>query len=299
VLLDQVEHPLLYVRPDGAPGRRVVAVLVGSAASREVELGHVLDRDDDPQFDALGAGRLHDGDRAGPAEERGDLLDRPHRRGQPDPLRGPPSAYTERVEALQGQGQVRAALIPRDGVHLVEDDRFHSAQGLPGLRGKQQEERLRRGDEDVGRLGDQLPAFLGGGVAGADRDPDVRLVQAQPLRGLPDPGQRRPEVPLDVHGQGLERGDVEHPAAVLGVRGRRQRRQLVDRPQERGQRLARPGRRDDQRVLALADRAPGSRLSLCRLGERSVEPCPGRGREPVQGIAPVQRCLYCHAPIVP
>jgi hypothetical protein len=115
---------------------------------------------------------------------------------------------------------VGAALVARDGVHLVHDDGLDPAQGLPGLRGEQQEQRFRCGDEDVRRLGGQLPAFLGGGVAGAHRDRDVRLVQAEPVRGVRDPGQRSAQVPLDVHGQRLERGDIEHPGAPFRVGGR-------------------------------------------------------------------------------
>ncbi len=283
VLLDQVEHPLLDVRPDRAPGRGPLLVVPGAAARHRVQLGHVLHRDDDLQLDALGAGRLHHGDRPGAAEERGHLLHRPHRRGQADPL-GCRVDAPEGVEPLQGKRQVGAALIARDGVHLVHDDRLDPAEGLPGLRGEQQEERLRSGDEDVRRLDGQLPALLGRGIAGTHRHLDVRLVQAEPARGVPDPGQRSTEVPLDVHGQRLERRDVEHPGAPLRIRGRRHRGQLVDRPQERGQRLARTSRRDDQRVLALADRPPRARLGLRRLRERPVEPRPRGRREPVERV---------------
>ncbi len=48
--------------------------------------------------------------------------------------------FRRRVQAFQGKGQVSAALVARDGVHLVHDDRLDPAQGLPGLRGEQQEE---------------------------------------------------------------------------------------------------------------------------------------------------------------
>ena len=58
------------------------------AARRGVQVGHVLDRDDHGQLDALGARRLHHRHRPGAAEERRDLLHRPHGRGQPHPLRG-------------------------------------------------------------------------------------------------------------------------------------------------------------------------------------------------------------------
>ena len=53
-----------------------------------------------------------------------------------------------------------------------------------------------------------------------------RLAQAEPVRGVPDPGQRGAQVPLDVHGQRLERGDVEHPGAPFRVGGRRRRASL-------------------------------------------------------------------------
>jgi hypothetical protein len=43
------------------------------------------------------------------------------------------------------------------------------------------------------------------------------------VRGVPDPGQGGAQVPLDVHRQRLERGDVEHSGAPLRVGGRRQR----------------------------------------------------------------------------
>jgi hypothetical protein len=175
VLLDQVEHPLLDVRPDRPPRRRILLVVAGAAPWHRVQLGHVLYRDHDPQLDALRAGRLYHGHRAGAAEERGHLLDRPHGRGKPDPLGGG-CVPAQRVEALERQRQVGAALVAGDGVNLVHDDGLDPAQGLPGLRGEQQEQRFRCGDEDVRRLGGQLPAFLGGGVAGAHRDRDVRLV---------------------------------------------------------------------------------------------------------------------------
>jgi hypothetical protein len=140
VLLDQVEHPLLHVRPDRAPRRWVFLIVVaGAAPCSRVQLGHVFHRDDDLQLDALGAGRLHHGHRAGAAEERGHLLDRPHGRGKPHPLGGG-CVPSQRVEALEGQREVGAALVAGDGVHLVHDDGLDPAQGLPGLRGEQQEQ---------------------------------------------------------------------------------------------------------------------------------------------------------------
>jgi hypothetical protein len=99
---------------------------------------------------------------------------------------------------------VRAALGAADRVHLVQDHRLHPAQRLPRLAGEQQEQRLRRGDQDVRRATGEDAPLVGGGVAGADPDGDLRPRQAQPQGGLADPGQRRAEVALDVDGQRLE-----------------------------------------------------------------------------------------------
>ena len=97
--------------------------------------------------------------------------------------------------------------------------------------------------------------------------------------GLPDAGQRRAQVALDVDGQRLERADVEHPAAPLRVLGHGRGGQPVERGQERGQGLARPGRRDDQGVLAARDRVPGALLGRRRARRRRRRTRPGwRGR---------------------
>ena len=59
---------------------------------------------------------------------------------------------------------------------------------------------------------------------------------------MPDAGQRRAQVALDVDGERLQRADVEHPAAALRLGGQRLAGQPVERPQERRERLAGAGR---------------------------------------------------------
>ena len=88
-------------------------------------------------------------------DEAADLLERPLRRREADPLRRP---LEQRVEPLERQRQVRAALGAGDGVHLVDDHRLDPAQRLARLRGEQQEERLGRRDQDVRRLLDAARA---------------------------------------------------------------------------------------------------------------------------------------------
>ena len=194
----------------------------------------------------------------------------------------------QRVKPFKRQRQVRAPLGPRHGMDLIDDDRLDPAQRLPRLRGEQQKQRFRRGDEDVGRPGRDLAPLLRGGVPCAHRHLDVRLGQPEPPGRLPDPGERRPQVPLDVHGERLERRHVKHPRAPLAIGGRRRGGEPVDRPEERGEGLARPGRRDDQGVgpfparIPPADGPPGLGLRLRGHRERALEPRPGRGREPVK-----------------
>ena len=151
----------------------------------------------------------------------------------------------QRVEPLEGDREVGATFRAGDRVHLVDDDRLDALQRLAGPAGQHEEQRLGGRDQDVGWSGREGTALVGRCVARADADPDVGQPGrpgGEPLRRLPDAGQRRPEVALDVDGQRLERGDVEHPGALGLVLRRRRGQQLVDRSQERAERLARAGR---------------------------------------------------------
>ena len=150
----------------------------------------------------------------------------------------------EPVEALDAQREVRAALRARDRVHLVEDQRADAAQHLARLRREQEIERLGRRDQDVRVLAEHRLALLLRRVARADADAQVGL----------DARQRAAQVPFDVVVERLQRRDVEQPQslarALLG--------QPVDPVEEGRERLARAGRRLDQRVLRRR-RSPASR----------------------------------------
>ena len=65
---------------------------------------------------------------------------------------------------------MRAALGGDQGVNLIDDDRIDGAQGVGGLRGEQQVERLRRGDENLGRMAGEARALPLRRVASADAD---------------------------------------------------------------------------------------------------------------------------------
>jgi hypothetical protein len=292
VRLDQVDDPLLDVRPDrGAPLLARRRALQVDPAGR-AELAHVLHGHDDAQVPLLGRRRRHHLHRLDAAEEAGDLLDRPDGRGEPDALGGP---LQQLVEPFERQGQVGTALRPGDCVDLVDDDRLDAAQRLTSLGGQHQEQRLRGRDQDVGRRRGDAAALVGRCVTGADADGDVRLGGAEPGRGVPDPRQRGAEVALDVDRESLERRHVEHPAAALPVLGRCRGGQPVERPQKGAQRLAGPGGSDHQRVAAGRDRGPGADLRRRGRGEGGLEPGPGGLAEPFPHLCLGHVAILSHA----
>jgi hypothetical protein len=89
-------------------------------------------------------------------EQPPDLVDRPLRRRQADPLQ---AAAGERVEPFERERQVRAALVLRDRVDLVDDDRLGVGEELPALLRREQDvERLRVVMRMCGAGGSSPPA---------------------------------------------------------------------------------------------------------------------------------------------
>ena len=259
---DQVHDPLLHMRPDrglrleAGADPAAITVMRGRGLG---QLGHVRDGHGDGDVPGLVRRRGHHLNRLDAAQEPGHLGPRLHRGREPDPLGG---LRQQGVEPFEADRQVCAALGAGHGVHLVHDHRLHPRQGGPGLGGEHQVQRLGRGDQDVRRVGEQLAALAGGGVAGADAHTHVRGILTAAPGGLGDPDQRGAQVPFHVHAERLERGDVEdpgggtgslgtNPVAVLrllrALPGRLPRlvlpygrlpQETVQRPQERGERLA-------------------------------------------------------------
>ena len=146
----------------------------------------------------------------GAAEEAGDLVEVALRGRQADALQRP---LDDPLEPLQRQRHVRAALGRDQRVDLVDDHRVHRAQPLARVRGQQQEQRLGRGDQDVGGVALEPRALGGRGVAGADRHRRDVVGDAGGRGQVGDAGQRRAQVALHVHGQRLERRQVQDAAA--------------------------------------------------------------------------------------
>ena len=203
-----------------------------------------------------------------------DLLKRVLGRGQADPL---DLMLGGLAEALEREREVGAALGRGDGVDLVDDAPAGVGEQVLGATGEHQVQRLGGRDEDVRCAAQHLAALLLRGVAGAHGDLQIGA----------DPADGGAQVAVDVIGERLQRGDVdEADPPVLDVRGRRLGRELVDPVEERGERLARAGRRRDEHVLAGGDRRPRLLLGGGRAGERTGEPVTGAGTEDLQAHEP-------------
>ena len=295
---DQVEDPGMDRRPDAGPRLRTRGGSAGLLVQRQrlAEPAHVLDRHDDRQLEPLAGPGVDDLDRparARAAEEPRDRLERTLGRRQPDPLERRRVVGAEPLEPLEAEREVRPSLRPGDGVDLVDDHLLDAAQDVARRARQQQVQRLGRRDQDVRRAAGDLATILGRRVAGPGGDRDVRHGQAEPLRGQRDPGQGRPQVPLDVVGQGLERADVQDPDRARRRPGRHRPRrsggQTIEAPEERGEGLAAPGRGVDERVPAGRDRGPATRLRVRRRLERALEPGPDRRPEARQRIGRAAR----------
>ena len=126
----------------------------------------------------------------------GDRVDWVLRGGEADALQ---AVAAERRQPLQRQSEMRAALVGRDSVDLVDDDR---ARGLehraPGLRAEQDVKGFRRCHQDVRRAAAHLLALGGWRVAGPDPGADFDIGKAEPAQLFADAGERRFEVAMDV-----------------------------------------------------------------------------------------------------
>ena len=186
--LDQVGDPLLDVRPDRTAPRIARRGPGQIAPDRHVaqrsQVGH---RHHDPQVPLLVRRWIHDRHRTPPDQEPRDLLHRTHRRRQPDPLRG---RAQQGVQPIERHGEMRPPLGAGDRVDLVHDHRLDAPQRLPRRGRQQQEQRLRRRDQDVGRRPPEPSPLVGRGVARPHGHRDLRTRQAQPRRRMPDPDQR-------------------------------------------------------------------------------------------------------------
>ena len=165
------------------------------------------------------------------AQERRDILDRFHRGGEADALRfGAAVLFHQPVQPRQRQGKVRAALIVSDRVDFVHDQSSHAAQHLAGLCcGHQDEERFRRGDQNMRPIARHALAVGLRSVAGAQRGANGRQFHATLARQRGNLGQRNFEILVNVVAKRLERRDVDDLRAIGQRPQARAPYQAVDR----------------------------------------------------------------------
>ena len=101
------------------------------------------------------------------AEKPRHLFKRPLRSRKPNALQ---RFSGERLQPFESERQMRTALSRNQRVNLVDDDGFDSAQGLGGLRCQDQIQRLRCGDQNVGRMPRETCPLALRCVAGANAD---------------------------------------------------------------------------------------------------------------------------------
>ena len=187
----------------------------------DLQVGHVLDRHHDLQLDPLArrrAATIVTGRRA--AEEAWP----PRRPAAPWPTArsAGPARSSKRVQPLQARGPGGRRAWCRQTACTSSTITVSTPRSASrAWRGEQQEQRLGRGDQDVGRRARPTGGARRPGCR-RSASPTVMSGSGRPsrARGLADAGQRRAQVALDVDRQRLQRADVEHPAALPRV-GRR------------------------------------------------------------------------------
>jgi hypothetical protein len=190
---------------------------------------------DDP---AIGPAVL---DRRRADQKARDLVDRLLGCRQPDSDQGSAMvARGKRLEALERQRQMTAALAGRHRVDLIDDDAAHRTQhAAAAVRAKQDVERLGGGHQDMRRPAPRQGAITLRRIAGAHGGADVDVHQAQACQLVPDSLERRLEVEADVVGQRLQRRDVEDDGFLRQPSGFEPvAHQGVDRGQEGGEGLS-------------------------------------------------------------
>jgi hypothetical protein len=226
---------------------------------REVALLRIADVDDP----AIGIGRAD--------QEARDLVDRLLGRRHADAGQ---RLRTDRLQPLERQREMAAALAGGEGMDLVDDHGARGREQAPARqRAEQHVQRFGGRHQHVRRLAQRLLAFARRRVAGSHGGADLDIGKAGRRELGADAGERRLEVQADVVRQRLQWRHVDHRGLVGQAAGfEPPPHQAVERGEKRGQRLARTGRCGDQRVAAGMDRRPGRDLRGSRRRERAAEP---------------------------
>ena len=121
----------------------------------------------------------------------------------------------ERVEPLERERQMRAALVVRHGVNLIDDHGLHRAQNLAALARRQQDvERFRSRHQNMRRPAEHRLALMHVRIAGAHGGANFRHQVTALLRQRNDLAKGYIEILLDVVAERLQRRDVENFSGV-------------------------------------------------------------------------------------
>ncbi len=158
---------------------------------------------------------------------------------------------------------MRAAFVLRDRVDFIDDQCLGGFQEVAAARGSEQNiKRLGRRDENMRRFSHHRLALLRRRIAGTNGHANRRQKNSFASRQIVNFRQRRLQILGDIVAKRLERRDINHAGALIEPAVERALDQPVERPEKRGQGLARPRRRRDQRGFSGGDGLPT--LRLCR-----------------------------------
>ncbi len=162
-----------------------------------------------------------------------------HRRRQPDAA----APRRQHCQPRDAQRQLIAAFGAGQSMHFVHHHGAKAGEHRGCIRQRQQHRQaLRRGQQQVRWVGTLARTAIGRRVAGARFD---RNRQAHFL-------DRPHQVARDVCGERLQRADIQRMEALFSAIGARRCGQFDKAGQEPRQRLATPGRGDQQHALARA-----------------------------------------------
>ncbi len=239
----------------------------------------LLHRADYAQIKSLAHARIDHGDRTlatgigESAEIAGYFIQGPLCGGEADADK---PARVQGFQAFQEKRQENAALVGTEGVNLVDDAVTDPAQGFASTGGQEQVQRFRRGDENMGRLAQEPLPFHLRSIAGADGNVDFRQWLLEAPGKIRNAFQGNLQIAIDVV---IERFQRRYVQDLHSGGNRILPPQSVKAGKERGQGLARSGRRQDEGILAGSNGRPTLPLRRRRPSQGMAKPLPDRRQE--------------------
>ena len=193
---------------------------------------------------------------------------------------------------------MRPALSPRQGVHLVHNYSCHAGECRTCRRGQHKVERLGGGQQNIGRVADQLPPLARRGVTAPNTHGNIGWGSPRFLRRMRNPRKRRAQVALHIRPESFQGRNIQDARTartlflgllcfpsvpVFPCLSRCRKLALtrfcafiaverIKRPQESGKGFAGARGGDNKRVFALADTLPGAFLRGGRGAKSVAEP---------------------------